>query len=158
MKVLVFCEQRNNTLKPSCIEALSAAYSLGNKDNMDVAAIVIGGQVEKMTEQLKEYGAQTIYHLKHHILDLYNPIHYLEALSKAIDTFQPDVILGIASPMGRDLFPRCAAKFDAGLITDIIDLQADTTNNLTATKPIYAGKILATVAFQDHCQLKIRLK
>jgi electron transfer flavoprotein alpha subunit len=45
--------------------------------------------------------------------------------------------------MGKDLAPRLAVKLDAGCLMDCI--KVDSSNDLVATRPIYAGKALIDV-------------
>jgi electron transfer flavoprotein alpha subunit len=48
--------------------------------------------------------------------------------------------------MGKDLAPRVAARLGAGLATDCTALRAE-GGQLVATRPIYAGKVLAEVTW-----------
>ena len=49
--------------------------------------------------------------------------------------------------MGRDLFPRLAARHGGGILTDMISLESN-GGKLAGTKPMYAGKCLAELAIQ----------
>ncbi len=144
MKVLVFCEQRDKKLKSYALEALTVASRASGGQATNVAALLIGSGVESLSTQLKNHGADKVYIADDARLNHYNPFHYASALEAAIKTFQPDVVLGVASPMGRDLFARMAPRFSAPLLTDLIDVKDDLSGG---TKPMYAGKVLAKVAF-----------
>lgn len=148
MKVLVFLEQRDQNLKSSAHEALSVAYKIaGSSEN--VAGLTVGlDSTDTAAASLAEFGCSTLYTVKESSLQNYNVLGYSAALSKAIDEFKPDVVLGIASPMGRDLFPRVAAKHNAGLLTDLTDVTIDGGNLLGGVKPMYAGKVLAKVSYK----------
>ncbi len=143
MKILVFCEQRNKKLKSSFKESLTLAHQV-TKNPADVAALLIGDGVGELASQLKGWGAAKTLLAEDARLALYNPLQYALALEAAIKTFQPDVVLGIASPMGKDLFARVAARFSAPLLTDLVDVKDDLSGG---TKPMYAGKVLAKLAF-----------
>src|SRR5690606_13529804 len=54
---------------------------------------------------------------------------------------------GVASPLGRDVFPRLAARFDAGILTDVISLKAE-GDQVVGLKPMFAGKCRAEIATQ----------
>ena len=149
MKVLVFLEQREGKLKSSALEALTTASKISGGQAADVAGLVIGQQVEGLAAEVKGYGADTVFVAQHADFEKFNVLNYAAATKAAIDEFKPDVVLGIASPMGRDLFPRVAARCNAGLITDLVDLDLD--GGFTGgTKPMYAGKVLAKIAFQGE--------
>lgn len=147
MKVLVFIEQRENKLKKSALEALSTARKLAGSA-ANVAAVVIGSSIEGAVGELKDYGADTVYTANAGHLEHYNVFNYGAALEQAIKTFAPNLVLGIATPMGRDLFPRLAARFDAGIATDLIDIKA-AGDSITGVKPMYAGKVFAELALQN---------
>lgn len=155
MKILVFCEQREGKLKPSCIEALSLSYQLADESSVELASIVIGDGITDANQLLGQYGAKKVYQVDHQDLALYNPINYLKAFEDVVKEFNPDTILGIASPMGRDLFPRLAARLDAGLLTDITAINVTENGFVGGTKPMYAGKVLAQVGYTDHCKIKM---
>ncbi|MFK7827371.1 MAG: electron transfer flavoprotein subunit alpha/FixB family protein [Oligoflexales bacterium] len=147
MKVLVFLEQREGKLKSSALEALTTASKISDGKTSDVAGLIVGHEVENLSGEVKSYGADTIFVAQNTEFEKYNALNYAAAAKAAIDEFKPDVVLGIASPMGRDLFPRLAARCNSGLITDLVDLDLD--GGFTGgTKPMYAGKVLAKVEFQ----------
>jgi electron transfer flavoprotein alpha subunit len=139
MRVLVFIEQRNGKIKTSAAEALSVAKTLG-----ETAAVLIGSGVSGHTGELAGYGVDTVYVLDHAALALYNADQYAAAVGKACESFKPDVVLGVASPMGRDLFPKLSVRHKGAMLTDMTELKAS-GDGLVGTKPMYAGKCLAAV-------------
>ncbi|NRA45033.1 MAG: electron transfer flavoprotein subunit alpha/FixB family protein [Oligoflexales bacterium] len=147
MKVLVFLEQREGKLKSSALEALTTASKISGGQAANVAGLIVGNQVEGLVSEVKGYGADSVFVAQSAEFEKFNVLEYAAATKAAIDEFKPDVVLGIASPMGRDLFPRVAARCNAGLITDLVDLDLDGGFS-GGTKPMYAGKVLAKIAFQ----------
>lgn len=144
MKVLVFCEQREKKLKSYVYEALTVASRASGGQASNVAALVIGSGIGELASKLQGWGADKVYLADDARLNHYNPFHYASALESAIKAFQPDVVLGIASPMGRDLFARISPRFSAPLLTDLVEVKDDLSGG---TKPMYAGKVLAKIAF-----------
>lgn len=147
MKVLVFVEQRDNKLKKSAFEALAAARKLTGAA-AQVAAVIVGGSVDGLAGELKNYGVDTVYTVSGGAFDKFNVLAYAAGVEQAIKTFAPKVVLGIASPIGRDLFPRLAARFDAGIATDLIELKA-AGDFITGLKPMYSGKVFAEITLQN---------
>lgn len=147
MKVLVFIEQRDGKLKSSSLEALTLGAKLAGSA-ADCAAVVVGKGVEGLAVQLQGYGCDTVHVADDAAFDKYNPLAYAAAVEAAIKGHGAKVVLGVASPMGRDVFPRLAARFDAGILTDLtaVEMQGD---KLTGVKPMYAGKVLSKVAIQN---------
>jgi electron transfer flavoprotein alpha subunit len=105
MKVLVFVEQRDGKIKSSANEALTAAAKLGGSP-ANVAAILIGNGVTALASQLSGWGADTIFVADAPANSLYNIQNYANGIEAAIKAFSPELVLGVASPMGRDVF-RC---------------------------------------------------
>ena len=147
MKVLVFIEQRENKLKKSAFEALATARKLAGSAS-NVAALIVGGSVDALASELKGFGADTVYTVSGDAFHHYNVLNYGAALEQAVKTFTPQLVLGMATPIDRDLFPRLAARFDAGIITDLVEIQAN-GNQVSGLKPMYAGKCFAQLALQN---------
>lgn len=146
MKVLVFIEQRENKLKKASLEALSIGRKIAGSA-ANVAAVVIGGSIDGIAGELKGHGADTVYTVGGADFENYNVLNYAAAVQQAIKTFSPTVVLGMATPMGKDLFPRLAARHDSALATDLIELEAN-GDKLVGLKPMYSGKAYAKVTFE----------
>lgn len=147
MKVLVFIEQRDQKIKSSAIEALSVGARLAGSPQ-DCAAVLIGSGVEGLAAKLQGYGCDTVYVVDHAGFDRYQPLSYAAAVEHAVKAHGAKVVVGAASPMGRDVFPRLAARFDGGIMTDVISVEWQ-GDHLVGIKPMYAGKTLATVALKN---------
>ena len=146
MKVLVFIEQREGKIKSSAFEALTVGAKLAGSP-ANLAAVIVGSGVAGLTGQLAGWGADTVYTADGADFGLYNVLNYAGAVDAAIKTFSPNLVLGVASPMGRDVFPRLAARHDGGIITDLTTIEA-AGNGITGTKPMYSGKCIADVAIE----------
>ncbi len=155
MKYLVFLEQRGGQLKASAKEALGVACHLAGGDANQVAGVLLGKDVQGLASQVEKCGAHRVYTLEDKSLDLYNVETYTGALTQVVEDFSPQVILGMASPMGRDLFPRLAARLDAGLLTDLVEVSGEGGNFTGGVKPMFAGKVLAQVAFTEEATIKM---
>ena len=138
MKVLVFIEQRDGKIKASAYEALAKGKELGS----ELHAVLLGKDVGALTEQLQGYGIGELHVVDAPALELYNPLHWTTALQAAVDACKPQLLLGIASPLGRDLLARLAARCDYGLLSDAVQAEVQ-DNEVHALKPMYAGKCLA---------------
>jgi electron transfer flavoprotein alpha subunit len=62
--------------------------------------------------------------------------------------FEITSLIGLTSPAGRELLPRVAARLDAPLIMDCIEIDLDAAPGQTSQ---YSGKTIATIALTgDH--------
>jgi electron transfer flavoprotein alpha subunit len=147
MKVLVFVEQRAKKIKHSALEAVSVGARLAGSA-ADCAAVIVGEGVEGLAAEVKGYGVDTVYVVDGAAFNHYNPIAYAAAVEQAIKTFDAKAVIGVASPMGRDVFPRLAARFMSGCLTDLTQVEAS-GGGITGVKPMFAGKVLAKVALEN---------
>jgi electron transfer flavoprotein alpha subunit len=144
MKVLVFVEQRDGKIKSSAFEALTVASKIAGSAS-SVAAILVGSGVAGQASQLAGWGADTVYVADASENALYNIQNYTNGVEAAIKAFSPELVLGVASPMGRDIFPRLAARMNGAILTDVVSLEGH-GSGVSGVKPMYAGKCLAEVA------------
>jgi electron transfer flavoprotein alpha subunit len=144
MKVLVFIEQRDGKIKSSAHEALTVGFKLAGS-SANLAAVLVGQGVAGHASQLASWGPDTVYTADSADCALYNIQTYANGVEAAIKAFSPDVVLGVASPMGRDIFPRLAARMDGAILTDLTSIEAS-GSGVQGTKPMYSGKCIADVA------------
>ncbi len=144
-KILVFIESSNGKIKRSAQELLTAAKRSGR----EVAALIVGGsQSEALAVACAQYGAVEVHSFSDASFDQYNSQLFTEMMSKAIEQIKPTLILASASSLGRDLFPRVAAHLDTGILSDCTELQIS-GETVTAKRPIYSGKALAHMGFEN---------
>jgi electron transfer flavoprotein alpha subunit len=136
--VLVFTELHDGKVKPVTLEILGKLT--GN--TADVA--VIGDISADQVAELAKYGAQNVHKLKGTNLDKYSPEGYSNALAEFIKSKNFDYVFAGATSMGKDLFPRLATKFQAGLASDVTNFTMD-GGTFAGTRPFFAGKCLAKV-------------
>jgi electron transfer flavoprotein alpha subunit len=55
----------------------------------------------------------------------------------------------MSSMLGRDLFPRVAARLNTGVATDCSELEIAASGDVKARRALYAGKCTAEVAFEN---------
>lgn len=136
--VLVFTELHDGHVKPVTLEILGKLAG----QTADVA--VIGDIGDDQVSALAKAGAQNVHKLKGSNLDKYSPEGYSNALAEFIKSKSYDYVFGGATSMGKDLLPRLATKFDAGLASDVVNFTME-GGNFAGTRPLFAGKILAKV-------------
>ena len=141
--VMVFIEERDGKVKKTSLEALSAGRKLADQLQEQVTAIRVGEG--DSSENLAHYGADTILCAQHELLRSYSTEGFCTAVVEAVQKVQPRFVLSAASAMGRDLLPRVAARLDAGLAQDCIEIGIVEGQKLECLRPIFAGKAYARV-------------
>jgi len=135
-KVLVVAEQRDNKIKSISYEVATYAKSLG-----DVVGVVVGSSVSEEAKSLGNYGIETVVAVEKAELATYSPDAYAQAVADVANEQGADIVLMGATSMGKDLAAHVGAKLGAGVAQDCIAINED----LTAKRPVYAGKLIATV-------------
>jgi electron transfer flavoprotein alpha subunit len=143
-KILVFCEFHNDVLKRSALELLTAAKASGHP----VAAALAGAQASEVAKQAAHYGASEVFVIKDASFDKYNPELFTAGFAEVIKKSAATIVLASASSLGRDVFPRVAARLDAGIVSDCTELTIS-GENVSVKRPMYAGKCFAKVGFED---------
>jgi electron transfer flavoprotein alpha subunit len=141
MKFLVFIEQRDGKIRKASLEALSLAARLGGAPP---AAVIAGKGVTDAARELGKYGAGRVYVADREDLALYSNRGYVGALQAAKEKESPDAVMIAATAMGKDVAPRFAAKNDAGVLADVMELRVE-GERLVGVRPVYSGKARATV-------------
>lgn len=143
LKVLVYAEVRSGKLKPTAGETISEAVRLAGAGN--VHAVLLGEGSAAHADTLATFGASKVFVVDHADTNTYQNEPHVQALGQIAKTGGYNVLVGPASPTGRDFFPRLAARHGAALLTDVVKLRAE-GDRIVATRPLYAGKTLAEVA------------
>lgn len=143
--ILVFIEARQGAVKKSSVEALYAARKLADALQEPVTALCIGP--EDPASQLAHFGADRILRAQHALLESYTPEGFASVACQAAQKFEPRIILGSATAMGRDFLPRVAASLRVGLAQDCTEAKIIDGKQLECVRPIYAGKAFSKVRF-----------
>lgn len=135
--VLVLTEAKDGSLRGVSLEVLSAAQRIA--EGGKVIAVAIGNEAIYYAHELSKNGAKKIYIVGNKELATYSTDAYSQALQQIIDMVNPQAILMPHTTIGKDLAPRIAARYDLGLVSDVIDVQV-VNDAVIFTRPIYSGK------------------
>jgi electron transfer flavoprotein alpha subunit len=156
--VLVFAETRANAPRKIALEATSAARALVDAlGGGEVHAIVAGTPgVAAAAAQLGEHGADVVVAVEHASFGQFDREAVAATIAaRARAQSYRAVVLGF-SAQGRDVGPRVAAKLDAPIAADVIDIRAS-GDAIVVKHPAYANKVIVTLEVKgDVCVLSIR--
>ncbi|MFH1196924.1 MAG: electron transfer flavoprotein subunit alpha/FixB family protein [bacterium] len=147
-KILIYLEQRNGQIKKSSIEAVAVGKEYAEKLGGETVAVVIGDDVNKLTE-IGGYGVSKIIHAKNPDLADYSPSAYTKILSEIAEETGATILVFANTSLGKDLAPRVSVKINAGIAIDCVDFHYD-NGEILATRPIYAGKVLADIKIKSQ--------
>jgi electron transfer flavoprotein alpha subunit len=138
--ILVFAEHDGGEFKKTAFELIAKAKALTGATGGDVSAVVLG---DAPAATLGQYGASKVYQVSGDF-GAYSTLATAAGLQAAIEASGASVLLGAASFAGKDAFPRLAARFGAGMGTELTDLRAE-GGKLVGRRPVYAGKAFVDV-------------
>jgi len=144
--VLVFAETRANALRKVAIETVSAARALADSTGGgEVHALVAGTSgIGSVAEQLGQYGVDAVVVVEHPALANFDRETVAATVAaRARSGSYRAVLLGF-SAQGRDIGPRVAAKLDAPIVTDVVEINAS-ASSIVAKHPAYANKVIVTL-------------
>ena len=75
---------------------------------------------------------------------------YTEVLVDVVDAIKPSIMLLGATPIGRSLAPRAAARLRTGLTADCTTLAVKENGNLVQTRPAFGGDVMAQIITPRH--------
>jgi electron transfer flavoprotein alpha subunit len=145
--ILVFIEQRNAKIKKVSFEALGVARGLAGKINAGVDAVLIGSNIDDIAREVSRYGADRIFLAGDASFTKYSSEGYLYIISDLAGRISPVAILMGATAMGKDLAPGLAARLRAGLASDCIAVDIGESGLISATRPVFGGKLWAELSF-----------
>ncbi|MBB6444435.1 electron transfer flavoprotein subunit alpha/FixB family protein [Bacillus benzoevorans] len=136
-KVLVLADIRDGALRNVSFEAIAAAKLIA--DGGEVVAALFGESIGEESSSLIHYGADRVLKVEHPNLKSYTTDACQQALLQVIDREKPDGLIMGHTAQGKDLAPRIAIKLNAGLVSDVVDIEMD-GGEAVFTRPIYSGK------------------
>jgi len=143
--ILCFVEVRETLVRKASLEAVSVARGLATTNGWAVEAAVVGPAGADQLDKVKAAGADVIHHAADASLALYSPDLYAAALLGLIGAAKPEAVLMGHTAMGRDLSAWLAGKLQTAAAGDCVKVEF--AGGFKVVRPMYAGKALATVAF-----------
>ncbi|MBO1266802.1 electron transfer flavoprotein subunit alpha/FixB family protein [Arthrobacter cavernae] len=134
-QALVFIDNPGPALKKSSLELLTIARSLGD------TAVAFNGELhDDVAAALGAYGATTVYRPSAADLDDYLVAPKAAYLAAAVAASGAGTVLLENSADGKEIAARLGIKLNAGVITDVVGVDADGT----AHKSVLAGSYNTT--------------
>jgi electron transfer flavoprotein alpha subunit len=141
------CEFRGaqNTPRKVAYEILTQGRRMADQLGQQLCAVVLGNDRLTEMESLCYHGADRVLCCRHELLGRYSSDGFTNVLSAVIAKEKPSIFLYGATPNGRDLAPRVAARLHLGLTADCTGLGIDEQGQLIQTRPAFGGNIMATI-------------
>ena len=146
--VWVYVDHFQGQALPAAWESMGAAVEIAAELDTGVAALVFGHRVNNLAQQVAAHGAEKIFLCDDATLADFRVQAYGAAAAKLAVAENPKVILAPATTRGRDLTALLGVELGVGVIADAIALRVE-GGVVEVTRPVYAGKLHATVSAPD---------
>jgi len=140
-------------LRPVSLELASKAVRLASEVGGEAVAVLMGYQVESLTQQLAACGASIVLLADDPALASYTTEASAWVLAEAIKARHPWAVLLPATSFGSDLAPRVAARLGLGLTGDCLGLEVSSEGYLLHLKPAFGGQVVAPIAIRTLPQM-----
>lgn len=152
MAIVVFAEQREGVFRNAAFEAASEGRRIADAMQTELVGAVIGAGVTETASTLGRYGVDRVLVADAPALKAYSNEGYTAALAGIVRAVDAGVVLMTASVTGKALAPAVAARLETGVATDCTGLTLE-DGRLRITRPVYAGKAIATVVIKTDPQI-----
>jgi electron transfer flavoprotein alpha subunit len=146
MATLVFLEHHDNELQKGPLGVLSKAASLGDPV---VAGVVAGSGVAALASEAGRFGAAKVWVADDPALEAPLPQPRVDVLAKVVRDGGYDTVLFAASVLASDVAAGLAARLDAGLNWDLIDLSRE-NGRLVGKRPALGDSVYVDVAWKSE--------
>ena len=137
--VWVFSENRDLTL-----ELLGKGSELANKLQAELAAVLLGQNVEDQAGELIGYGAGKVYVVDSPLFRDLRAEPYVSALAGLAKQYEPEILLIGSTRRGKEVASRVATRLESGCVPDCTHLSIDENGRLLMGRMVYGGNAVAT--------------
>jgi len=144
--VWVVAEHLHGELRRGTFELLGEGRRLADKLGVELGAALLGDGIGGLTAPLIAHGADRVFIAQDPVLAHFRTGPHTDVLAGMINRYKPEIVLISATPQGRDLAPRVAARLSTGLTADCTGLDIDQAERLLVqTRPAFGGNLMATI-------------
>lgn len=136
-RIGILIEIKDRKIKKPIYGMITEARKHGD----ELYALILDGNADRYQYDLQDYGVQKIVDFSANGETLpRHPDTWAKSVVSAMSCFKIKTLLGLSSPMGRDLLPRIASKLHAPLVMDCIEINVA---ERWAIKSQFSGKVYA---------------
>jgi electron transfer flavoprotein alpha subunit len=144
MATLVFLEHHEGELQKGPLGVLARAASLGEGE---VAGVIVGAGAAGLAAGAGRHGAAKVWVAEDAALEAPLPQPRVDVLAKVVEAGGYDTVLFAASVLASDVAAGLAARLDAGLNWDLIDVVRE-NGRLIGKRPALGDTVVADVGWK----------
>jgi electron transfer flavoprotein alpha subunit len=146
-KTLVFLEHHGDQIQRGALGVLAKAADLGG----EVAGVVVGSGVGSLAATAGPFGAATVWVADDDALAAPLPQPRIDVLAQLVQDEGYDTVLFAQSVLAADVAAGLAARLEAGLNWDLVDLDAEGVGK----RPALADSVIVDVGWSSDVKLAI---
>jgi electron transfer flavoprotein alpha subunit len=146
--VFVFSDKHDLAL-----EILGKSREIADRLQTELAAVLIGHNVQDKANEMIECGADNVYLADNQALERFQAEAYLGILHGLAVTYKPEIILIGSTKNGKPLAARLATRLETGCVPDCGRLSIDEQGRLVGDRITYGGNAVAKVTFKKKPQI-----
>jgi electron transfer flavoprotein alpha subunit len=151
MSVLVFVEHRPEGLSKGSLGVLGKARDIDD----EVGVVLVGGsEVKALVSDVGRFGATTVHVVEDATFDPPLPQPRVDALAKVVDDRGYDTVLFSNSVLAADIAGGLAARLDAGVNWDLIDIERR-DDTLVGKRLALSDSLLVEVGWSSPVRLAL---
>ena len=150
MSTLVYVEDHEGEALKGALGVLSKASNLDD----DTAAVLAGSGVRALADDLGTYGASRVYVADDDALGSPLPQPRVDVLARLVEEKGFDNVLFAATVLTADVAAGLAARLDAGLNWDLVDLELD-GDRLVGKRPALGDAVIVDVGWKSTPRLAL---
>ena len=151
MPILVFLEHHDGELQKNSLGVLTNAATLGDPY---LAAVLVGSGVRELAAEAGKFGAARVFVFDDAALEAPLPQPRVDALARLVRERRFDTILFGATVLTADVAAGLAARLEAGLNWDLIDV-ARRDGELVGKRPALGDSVYVDVGWTSAPRLAL---
>jgi electron transfer flavoprotein alpha subunit len=151
MPTLVFLEHHGDEIQKGALGALAKAAALGDSE---VAGVVAGSGVAGLAAQAGSHGATKVWVADDPALAAPLPQPRVDVLAQVVREGGYDTVLFAASVLAADVASGLAARLDAGLNWDLVDLALE-DGRLVGKRPALGDSVVVDVGWKGEPRIAL---
>jgi electron transfer flavoprotein alpha subunit len=148
--ILVVGELDEGRIASITRELLGGARKLVDHGNEEVSLLLFGEKAVPLAQEGVQFGADKVYLAVHPVFSEFDADAFTSCITELCRKLRPSLCLMGQTDLGRDVAPRVAARLEAGLCMDCVEVNADSEQwQFIQVRPVYGGKAQAMMGSED---------